>query len=135
MQYMALIYAAPGSEPAPGEPGWPEFIAEYRATTEQMKADGVFLSGEPLLGAETATSVRVRAGRIETMDGPFAETKEHLGGVYILDCPDLDSAIRYAATIPSARTGTIEIRPIIMREMMPELVAQAQAKAAISGAE
>ena len=133
MQYMALIYAAPGSEPAPGEPGWPEFIEEYRQVTEKMKADGVFLSGEPLMSAETATSVRLRAGRTETMDGPFAETKEHLGGVYVLDCPDLDAAIRYAAMIPSARSGTIEIRPIVTRDMVPGLVARARAKA--TGAE
>lgn len=130
MQFMALIYAAPGSEPAPGEPGWPEFIEEYRQTTERMKADGVFVAGEPLMGAETATSLRLRGGRVETMDGPFAETKEHLGGAYILDCPDLDSAIRYAAMIPSARNGTIELRPIVTRDMVPGLVQMARAKAA-----
>lgn len=130
MQYMALIYAAPGSEPAPGEPGWPEFIEEYRQTTERMKAEGVFVSGEPLMGIDTATSVRLRGGAAETMDGPFAETKEHLGGVYVLDCPDLATAIRYAAMIPSARNGTIELRPIVTRDMVPELVAQARAKAA-----
>ena len=130
MQYMALIYSAPGTEPAPGEPGWPEFIEEYRQVTEKMKADGVFLSGEPLMGAETATSVRLRGGRSETMDGPFAETKEHLGGVYILDCPDLDTAIGYAAMIPTARSGTVEIRPVITRDMVPGLVAQARERAA-----
>ena len=130
MQYMALIYAAPGSEPAPGEPGWPEFIEEYRQTTEKMKAEGVFVAGEPLMGAETATSVRLRDGVTETMDGPFAETKEFLGGVYMLDCPDLDTAIRYAAMIPSARSGTIELRPIVTRDMVPGLVAEARAKQA-----
>lgn len=133
MQYMALIYYAPGTEPAPGEAGWAEFIQEYRQATAKMQADGVFISGEPLMGTETATCVRLRQGRAETMDGPFAETKEHLGGVYILDCPDLDTAIRYAAMIPSARNGTIELRPIVTRDMVPGLVARSHAAAAATG--
>jgi hypothetical protein len=66
-----------------------------------------------LQGVETATSVRVKGGRVETMDGPFAETREHLGGYYIVDVPDLDAVLRYAAMIPSATYGTIEVRPLM----------------------
>jgi hypothetical protein len=62
---------------------------------------------------DTATSVRVRGGKVETMDGPFAETREHLGGYYVLDVPDLDTALRYAALIPVAQFGTIEVRPLM----------------------
>ncbi len=62
---------------------------------------------------ETATSLRLRGGRVETMDGPFAETREHLGGYYIVDVPDLDAALRYAAMIPAAKYGTVEVRPLM----------------------
>jgi hypothetical protein len=78
-----------------------------------LKADGVLVAGEGLQGVETATSLRIKAGKVETMDGPFAETKEHLGGYYVIDVPDLDSALRYAAMIPSAHFGTIEVRPLM----------------------
>ena len=70
-------------------------------------------TGEPLQGTDTATTVRVRSGKAETVDGPFAETKETLGGFYILDCKDLDEAIGYAAKIPTAEYGSVEIRPIM----------------------
>jgi hypothetical protein len=69
--------------------------------------------GEALKGIETATSVRMRGGQVETMDGPFAETREHLGGYYVLEVPDLDAALRYAALIPAAQFGTIEVRPLM----------------------
>ena len=74
---------------------------------------GVFRSGDGLQGVNTATSLRVRGGKVETMDGPFAETREHLGGYYLLDVPDLDAALRYAALIPVATYGTIEVRPVM----------------------
>jgi hypothetical protein len=70
--------------------------------------------GEALQPVETATSVRVRGGKAETMDGPFATTKEHLGGFYIIDVPDLDTALKYAAMIPSAAYGTVEVRPVMV---------------------
>lgn len=78
-----------------------------------MKADGALRSGEGLKGVETATSLRVRGGKVETMDGPFAETKEHLGGYYVVEVPDLDAALKYAAMIPSVGYGTIEVRPLM----------------------
>lgn len=115
MKYMALIYSAPRPEPDP-EPGTPEFSAMMQPWIEldaRLKKDGVFVAGDALLPVETATSLRLRDGKTETMDGPFAETKEQLGGYYILDCTDLDEALRYAAMIPVAEFGTIEVRPVM----------------------
>ncbi len=115
MKYMALIYDAASDTDGP-EPGTPEFetvMAPWIALDKTLREDGVFVAGDALLPVETATSVRVRGGRTETMDGPFAETKERLGGYYILDCADLDTAIRYAAMIPVAETGTVELRPVM----------------------
>ncbi|KPP91425.1 MAG: hypothetical protein HLUCCA08_09285 [Rhodobacteraceae bacterium HLUCCA08] len=113
MQYMLLIYNDPAREPAFGTPEFERMMGGYFAANEQMKAEGVLVSGEGLQGVETATSLRIRADRVETMDGPFAETREHLGGYYVIDVPDLDAALRYAALIPSARFGTIEVRPLM----------------------
>lgn len=113
MQYMLLIYNDPALEPAYGTPEFEQMMGGYFAANEQMKADGVLRSGEGLQGVETATSLRLKAGKVETMDGPFAETREHLGGYYVIDVPDLDAALRYAALIPSAAFGTIEVRPLM----------------------
>jgi len=77
----------------------------------------VMQTGEPLLPVATATTVRVRDGKTLTTDGPFAETKEQLGGFYILDCKDLDQAIAYAAKIPDAKRGSIEVRPVMEMSM------------------
>jgi hypothetical protein len=113
MQYMLLIYNDPAREPAYGTPEFNEMMGGYFAANERMAADGVLRSGEGLQGVETATSLRIKAGKVETMDGPFAETREHLGGYYVIDVPDLDAALRYAALIPSAHFGTIEVRPLM----------------------
>ncbi|MCI2398800.1 YciI family protein [Aliiroseovarius subalbicans] len=115
MKYMALIYDAPVSRPDP-TPGTPEFAAmmePWEKLTQIYIDAGIMGGGEALMPVETATSVRVRGGKTETMDGPFAETKEQLGGFYILDCKDLDEALHYAAMIPVAETGTIEVRPVM----------------------
>jgi len=113
MQYMLLIYNDPAREPAYGTPAFNEMMGAYFAANERMTADGVLRSGEGLQGVETATSLRVKAGKAETMDGPFAETREHLGGYYVIDVPDLDAALTYAALIPSVHFGTIEVRPLM----------------------
>lgn len=113
MNYMLLIYNTPESEPAYGSAEFTAMMAGFAAFNERAIADGVLRGGEALQGAETATSLRLRGGRVETMDGPFAETREHLGGYYILDVPDLDAALRYAALIPVAAFGTIEVRPLM----------------------
>jgi hypothetical protein len=113
MNYMLLIYNDPAREPAYGTPDFQAMMGGFFALNEKMKADGVLRGGEGLQGVETATSLRIKAGRVETMDGPFAETREHLGGYYIVEVPDLDAALKYAAMIPSASFGTIEVRPLM----------------------
>jgi hypothetical protein len=113
MQYMFLIYSDPTREPAYGTPEFQAMMGGYHAFNQQLKADGLTFSGEGLQGIDTATSLRIKAGKVETMDGPFAETREHLGGYYVIDLPDLDKALRYAAMIPSASHGTIEVRPLM----------------------
>lgn len=113
MKYMLLIYGAPETSPAPDSPEFGAYMEGYVKADETYKSDGVFLGGEALEGTETATSVRVRGGKTETMDGPFAETKEQLGGFYLLDCKNIDEAIRYAQMIPDAALGTVEIRPVM----------------------
>ncbi len=114
MQYMALIYAAPGQEPGYGTPEFKQMMADYYAYTQAVKEAGVFVAGDGLQGVETATSVRLRGGKVETMDGPFAVTKELLGGYYLLECKDLDEAIAWAARIPTAAYGTVELRPVMI---------------------
>lgn len=113
MQYMLLIYNDPAREPAYGTPAFTDMMSGYFALNARMNADGVLRGGDGLKGVETATSLRIKSGKVETMDGPFAETREHLGGYYVIDVPDLDAALSYAALIPSAHFGTIEIRPVM----------------------
>ena len=113
MKYMILIYSDPALEPAYGTPDFDAMMGGFFAANEKMVADGVLVSGDALKGIETATSVRLRGGRVETMDGPFAETKEHLGGYYVVDVPDLDAVLKYAALLPSAAFGTVEVRPLM----------------------
>lgn len=113
MNYMILIYGEPAKEPAYGTPEFAEMMKGYFSLNETMKADGVMRGGEALRGVETATSLRIRGGKVETMDGPFAETREHLGGYYIVDVPDLDAALKYAAMVPAALYGTVEVRPLM----------------------
>lgn len=113
MQYMLLIYNDPSLEPGYGTPAFDEMMAGFFAANEKMNADGVLRSGEGLQGVETATSLRIKSGKVETMDGPFAETREHLGGYYVIDVADLDAALTYAALIPSVHFGTVEVRPLM----------------------
>ena len=113
MQYLLLIYAP--EPPSEAEIPPEEFqmqLAAYDVFTRETRERGVMLAGEALQPTTTATSVRVRDGGALVTDGPFAETKEALGGFYLLECRDLDEAIELAAKIPGARHGTIEIRPI-----------------------
>ena len=112
MKYLALIYSTPNSGPAYGTPEFDAFMGEYMAVGERYNKDKVMLAGEALQDTSTATTIRVRNGKTETMDGAFAETKEQLGGFYLFECENLDEAIKYAAMIPTAKYGTIEVRPI-----------------------
>ncbi len=112
MQYLLMIYGNEGDmATAPSEAVY-QISAAYGAYTEAMKKAGVFLSGERLKPSSAATSVRVAAGKTNVVDGPYAETREQLGGYYIVDVPDLDAAIAWAARCPGASHGTIEVRPI-----------------------
>lgn len=112
MKYMILIYSDPSLEPSYGTPAFETMMQSYGAANHAMKEAGVLISGHGLQDVDTATSLRVRGTKTETMDGPFAETKERLGGYYIIDCKDLDDALKYAALIPTAQYGTIEVRPL-----------------------
>ena len=113
MQYMLLIYSDPALEPAYGTPEFHAMMGGFFAANQKMQAEGVLRGGDALKGIETATSLRLRGDKVETMDGPFATTREHLGGYYVIDVPDLDAALKYAAMLPSAAFGTIEVRPLM----------------------
>jgi hypothetical protein len=113
MKYMALIYTAADANPAHGTPEFGDMLAAYKKASETYAKDGVLRGSDALQPPSTATTVRVRKGKMQTMDGPFAETKEQLGGYYIFECSDLDAAIKYAAMIPGAANGCVEIRPIM----------------------
>ena len=110
MQFLALIYNTEGND----DVDWETLMVQYRAFGEEAGAAGVLEEGNALESVSTATSVRFRNGKSELIDGPFAETKEQLGGYYMLQCKDLDEAIKWAAKIPTARYGTIEVRPVMV---------------------
>ena len=114
MRYIALLYGEPDAGRVPGTPEFMKMLSEYQSATEAMADAGVLVDSGPLQPAETATTVRVRDGEIQLSDGPFAEIKEQLGGYYILDCADLDTALRYAAMIPSAQVRVGRGRPVMV---------------------
>jgi len=116
MQYMCLIYGADSAGPQPGTPEFPGYLQAYQEFTDLVQKDGVLVSGEALEPVTTATTVTRENGPVETTDGPFAETKEQLGGFYILDCKNLDEALGYAAKIPSTEHGRVEVRPVMVFE-------------------
>ena len=112
MQYIVLIYG--------NEKGWSslakgqaeKMYADYRKYTEDLSRAGVLRGGSELKPTTAATTIRVRDGKRQVTDGPFAETKEQLGGYYLLECANIDEALEYAAKIPAAEDGSIEVRPI-----------------------
>ncbi len=113
MQYLCLIYedekAWQKMPPTESE----KILGEYHAYTESIGKSGHLVGGNALQPTQTATTVRVRQGKVGTTDGPFAETKEQLGGYYLLKARDLNEAIQLAARIPGARFGSIEVRPVM----------------------
>jgi len=111
MRYALLIYTAEATE-APSEDQVKAQIDGYNAFTTHLKDRGRYEAGEALDSTSTATTVRVRDGKTLTTDGPYAETKEALGGFYLVEATDLDEAIAFAAMIPGAHHGAIEVRPI-----------------------
>jgi hypothetical protein len=112
MRYLCLIYAEETKVGTMSKSEAGAFTSEYFAFTEGIRKSGHFLGGEALQPAHTATTLRMRNGKMATTDGPFAETKEQLGGFYLINARDLNEAIQVAAKIPSARLGSIEVRPI-----------------------
>ena len=120
MQYMLLIYG--------DEKGWmnmpaedlKKMYADYMAFSEELATSGAMIRGDELKPVAAASTVRVRNGKVMITDGPFAETKEQLGGYYLIDVPNLDVAIKWAAKIPSALNGSIEIRPVASGEAAGE---------------
>ncbi|MEO8503929.1 MAG: YciI family protein [Acidobacteriota bacterium] len=113
MQYVLLIYENEKSWVGVSEADQKAMFGEYHAFTESIAKSGHYKGGEALQPVSTATSVRVRNGKTLSTDGPFAETKEQLGGFYLVEAANLDEATAMAARIPGARTGTIEVRPIL----------------------
>jgi hypothetical protein len=108
-----LIYSDEKQWERASEKEWNTVMGEYNAFTDSIKKSGNYVSGEALESTNTATSVRVRNGKSSATDGPFAETKEQLGGFYLIKAKDLNDAVQVASRIPGAKYGTIEVRPIM----------------------
>lgn len=121
MKYMLLIYQNDQAWDALSEAERNQAFGAYMQFTQEIGASGHLVSGDPLQPISTATSVRVRDGKTQTTDGPFAETRETLGGYYVIEAKDLDEATKIAARIPDARigTGVIEIRPVMVIDRPP----------------
>jgi hypothetical protein len=129
MKYLCLIYENERNwETMPKEES-DAVMGEYFTFTENLRTSGRYVAGEALQPTPTATTVRVRGGKVSTTDGPFAETKEQLGGFYLVEANDLNEAIQIAARIPSARYGSIEVRPVVDFSQQPETAGQQAATA------
>ena len=113
MKYLCLIYEDEVQWESMPKADAEKMFGEYHAYTEDIRKSGHMIGGEALQPTQTATTVRVRNGKVSTTDGPFAETKEQLGGYYLVEAKDLNDAIQVAARIPGARTGSVEVRPIL----------------------
>ena len=113
MRYLCLIYDEEKKINAMSKEEGDQFMGEYFAFTEDIKKSGHYIAGDALQPVDTATTVRVRNKKVSTTDGPFAETKEQLGGYYMIEAKDLNDAIQIAAKIPSARIGSVEVRPVM----------------------
>jgi hypothetical protein len=112
MQYLLMIYRNEAEQSKMDALAGKKMMEEYAAFTQSIIQSGNFKAGDRLQDAATATTVRVRDGKTLTTDGPFAETREQLGGYYLIEAKDLDAALAIAARIPGARFGSIEVRPI-----------------------
>jgi hypothetical protein len=109
-QYLLLLYEPADTPPTPEESA--AAMPKWAAFTQGLKEDGVFVAGEALERPDIATTVRSRDGEFQVTDGPFAETREALGGFYMIDVPDLDTALSYAQRVPNVHYGSVEVRPI-----------------------
>ena len=113
VRYMLLIYSSPENWQALPPEDQQKLMNDYFVFSQSIADSGELIAGDPLQGVDTATTVRVRNGQRMTTDGPFVETREHLGGYYLVDCVDLDRAIELAARIPDAAMGGVEVRPLM----------------------
>ena len=114
MQYMLLVYWNEAERKSGGKERMAETFAAYAAYTEALKKAGAFLAGSGLQGSSTATVVRARSGKPTVLDGPFIESKEQLGGYYLIEAADLDSALAWAARCPGAERDAVEVRPLMV---------------------
>ena len=115
MQYMLLIYEPEGAyEGDAGQAALRDIVAKHMALAGELRASGVQKDGAGLQGSHTATTVATQAGKQTIHDGPFAETREHLGGYYLIDVPDLDSALAVAKRVPVLDGGKVDVRPLIV---------------------
>ena len=128
MKYLCLIYENEKMYETMPKEEQDAVFGEYFGFTDGIKASGQYVAGEALHPVHTATTVRIRNGRIATTDGPFAETKEQLGGFYLVEARDLNEAIQIAAKIPGARYGSVEVRPVMDFAAMEQQVNQPGAK-------
>ena len=113
MKYMLLIYHDEQTWNGHSEAERQQIYREYRQLIEELQSGGQYLVGDQLQATTTASTVQVRNGKRMVTDGPFAETREQLGGFFMIDAKDLDEATSIAARIPSARTGSVEVRPVV----------------------
>ena len=115
MRYMLILAAAEETLPVPGTPAWNDYFQAFAAFNQDVVQAGAYLGGEPLMPAATATTVRQERGQTIVTDGPFAETKEQIGGVFILECRDLDEALDWAKRMPYVTfgLGAVEVRPCV----------------------
>ncbi len=118
MQYLCLIYEAESLMATRSDEQNAEMFADYNQFTQQVKDTNKFVAGEALTPTSTASTVRIRNGETVITDGPFAETKEQLGGFYMLECDSLDDALAQAAKIPAAKYGCVEVRPVMIFDNM-----------------
>ncbi len=114
MQFLCLIYEAESLTTKRSEQENGQIFQDYMTYTDEIQSSGHFVAGDALQPVSTATTIRIRNGERLVTDGPFAETKEQLGGYYLLECDSLDEAIEQASRIPSAKFGSIEVRPIML---------------------
>jgi hypothetical protein len=127
MKYAFTIYGDESRRESATPEQQQEMSQAYGALTQEMEQKGVLVAGDGLYPTATATTVRVRDGERDVTDGPFAETKEQLGGFYVLDVKDLDEAIEWAAKIPGSQVGSVEIRPVMVFDEAGNLVEEATA--------
>jgi hypothetical protein len=113
MKYLCLLYADEAQWPKMPKADQDKWLAEFMAFTDDIKRSGHYVGSNRLAPTQTATTVHVRNGRLSTTDGPYAETKEQLGGYYLIEARDLNDAIQVAGRIPGARFGSVEVRPIV----------------------